>query len=73
MTTTKERAARYAEVVARNHARLAALRDLRSGDMFHQVGGPAEALTLMGETMPERVSRATADIDREEPEQGLLF
>lgn len=78
MNAREERAARYAAVVARNQARLAAMKDKKTADMFagewaRENNVAPEELTLRGESFTERVSEATADIQREEPEQSQLF
>lgn len=67
-----------------NHARLAAIKDRKTLDIFssefgREMGVTPEELTLLGETVPdvgtfaERCERAAADLRREEPEQGGLF
>lgn len=62
-----------------NHARLAALRDRRTGDLFASGPDGSEDLTLVGERVPDlptfaqRLEQATAELQRSEPEAGLLF
>lgn len=64
--------------LAENHARLVALPDRRTADLFAS-GAEVETLTLcgqtvaQGETFSERCKRATAQRAADEPEQAAFF
>lgn len=52
-----------------NYARLQAMKDRQSADIF--AAGGSEDLTLIGEADP--MAQHVAQVSREEPEQGQLF